>query len=76
MRAQNSEKSSGAKALSSDSIGTRWRTLAKPLLGAAPTRRLGLSGRTRCGKSASIAALRRRSASYSASVISGASCSW
>ena len=66
----------GVIALSSDSIGTRWRTLAKPLSGAPPTRLDGESARIRCGKRASIAALRRRSASYSASVISGASCSW
>ncbi len=47
--------------------------LAKPLAVSAPTRRDGLSGRIRLGKRASIAALRWRSASYSASVISGAS---
>jgi hypothetical protein len=62
--------------LSSDSIGTRWRTLAKPVSGAPPIRFDGESGRIRCGKRASIAALRRRSASYSASVISGSSRWW
>jgi len=75
-RAQNSAKSVASKALSSESMGTPWRTLAKPVAGAAPTLCEGESGRTREGKRASMAALRRRSASYSASVISGASRSW
>ena len=46
----------------------------RDLLGAAPgAASPGLSARFSSGKRASIAALRRRSASYSASVISGAS---
>ena len=57
-------------------MGTPCRTLANPPAGAAPTRREGELGRTSAGNRASIAALRRRSASYSASVISGASYSW
>ena len=56
------------------SIGVPCRALAKPAAGAAPGAVSdGLSARFSCGKRASIAALRRRSASYSASVISGAS---
>ena len=43
-------------------------------IGAAPTRREGESARTRSGKRFSIAALRVRRASYSASVTLGLSC--
>ncbi len=62
-RAQNSANSVASKTLSSDSIGTRWRTLANPLSGAPPTRVDGESARISAGKRASIAALRRRRAS-------------
>ena len=75
MRSTNSATSSSLKALSSESIGTAWRTLANPRAGCAPTRRDGESARTRAGKRASIASLRWRSASYSASETVGAS-SW
>jgi hypothetical protein len=47
-------------ALSSDSIGIRWRTLPKSSTGGAPTRRDGLSDRIRPGKRDSIAWLRWR----------------
>ena len=52
-------------------MGTRWRTLPKSSTGGAPTRCDGLSARIRSGKRASIAWLRWRRASYSASEISG-----
>ena len=72
-RAMKSAKSVPSNALSSDSIGTRWCSLANPLSGAAPTRCVGESARISAGNRASIAVLRRRNASYSASEISGAS---
>ena len=53
-------------------MGRPWRTLAKLDAGGAPTRSLGLSLRFRSGKRASMASLRRRSASYAASLNSGA----
>ena len=71
--AKKSRTSCSAKALSSDSIGVLCVTFAKLAAGAAPTRSDGLSARISSGKRASIAALRRRSSSYSASEISGAS---
>ena len=74
MRSMNSSTSAALNALSSDSIGTSWRSLAKPAAGAAPTRRVGESARISCGKRRSIASLRRFSASYAESAISGASC--
>jgi hypothetical protein len=67
--------SSRSKALSSDSIATLWRTLANFSAGGAPTRVEGESGRTSSGKRTSMAALRCRSASYSASEMTGRS-SW
>ena len=73
MRPMKSATSSRVKALSSESIVCRCRTLAKPAAGSAPTRALGESVRLRLGNSASIALLRLTSASYSASEISGAS---
>ena len=54
MRATKSATSSSEKALSSDSIGTACRTLAKPRDGAAPTLRDRLSSVRRSGKRASI----------------------
>ena len=72
-RAANSKKPSAENTLSSDSIGTRCRTLPNAPAGAAPTRADGLSARTSAGNRASIAALRCLSASYSASETSGAS---
>ena len=75
MRARNSATSSSLKALSSESIGLAWRTFSNRSAGFAPTRSDGLSSPTRCGKRASIAALRCFSASYSASLTVGAS-SW
>ena len=68
-----SATSSSENTLSSDSIGLAWTTVEKAPEGAAPTERVGESPRIRLGKSASISALRRRSASYSASEIVGAS---
>jgi hypothetical protein len=62
-------------ALLIDSIGAACRTFANFAAGAAPTRREGESGRTSAGKRASIASLRWRSESYSASEMTGAS-SW
>ena len=50
MRATKSVTSSSPKALSSDSIGTACRTLAKPRDGAAPTLRDRLSSVRRSGK--------------------------
>jgi hypothetical protein len=60
--------------LPSESIGTAWRTFLKRPAGAAPTRRDGESERISAGKRASIALLRWRSASYSASLMVCASC--
>ena len=59
MRASNSSTSSSSKALPRLSIGTRCWTGANWAEGAAPTRSEGEFGRTRCGKRASMAALRR-----------------
>jgi hypothetical protein len=73
MRATKSATSSSAKALSSDSIGTAWRTWPNASDGAAPTVCVGLSALTSSGCAASIAASLRRSASYSASETVGAS---
>ena len=55
MRPTKSATSSSLKALSSDSIGTACRTLAKPRDGAAPTLRDRLSSVRRSGNFASIA---------------------
>ena len=66
----------GEGVLEAESIRTAWRTLEKVSDGAAPTCSDGLSGRLSSGKAASIAALRRFSASYSASLIRGASAWW
>ncbi len=63
MRSTKPVMSSSSNALSSDSIGTRWRTFANLSEGVAPSRFDGLSGRISAGKRASIAALRWRSAS-------------
>ena len=63
MRVTNSGTSSSAKAFSRESIRTAWRTLEKVSDGAAPTCSDGLSGSLSSGKAASIAALRRFSAS-------------
>ena len=70
---QNASKPAVPNTLSRLSIGTRWVILPKPPAGIAPTFCDGLSGRIRLGNRASIALSRCRSASYSASVISGAS---
>ena len=56
MRSRNSAKSSRLNALSSDSMGTLCRTLAKPAAGAAPTRSDGPPGAASPGKRASMAA--------------------
>ena len=50
MRPTKSLTSSSLNALSSESIGTAWRTLAKPRDGAAPTRFDGESARISSGK--------------------------
>ena len=55
MRPTKSATSSSLKALSSDSIGTAWRTLAKPRDGATPTLRDRLSSVRRSGNFASMA---------------------
>ncbi len=55
MRSTNSWTSSALNALSSESIGTRWRTFANPRAGAAPTLSDRLSSVRRSGKRASIA---------------------
>ena len=73
MRATKSVTSSGAKALSSDSMGTPWRTGANWLEIAAPTTCDGESAMVSSGNRLSISSARRFSASYSASEISGAS---
>ncbi len=54
-------------------MGLECTTFWKVATGAAPTRLFGLSSRTSSGKRFSIASLRRLSASYAASEISGAS---
>ena len=56
-----------------DSIGTRWTTGAKPAARAPPTRRVGESEVRSAGCCASSASSSRNSASYSASLIVGAS---
>ena len=50
MRSTNSATASSAKAFASESIGTRWRTLANFSDGFAPTLRLSLSGGRELGK--------------------------
>ena len=55
MRPTKSVTSSASNAFCSDSIGTAWRTLAKPRAGAAPTLRDRLSSVRRFGNAASIA---------------------
>ncbi len=73
MRPTKSSTSPSANALSSDSIGTAWRTFLNFPDGAAPTFCDGESLVTSSGNLASIALKRLRSASYSASEIFGAS---
>ena len=73
IRPTKSVTSSSAKALSSDSIGSAWRTFLNRPLGAAPTFCDGDSALTSSGKRFSMALKRARSASYSASVTLGAS---
>src|SRR5918996_1533 len=68
--------SSQENALSSESIGVRWRTGANSSLGAPPTRWVGLSGTMSSGKASSSPRSSRISSSYSASEISGSSWTW
>ena len=75
MRSAKSVTSSSENALSSESIGKAWRTFLNLPVGATPTLRDGESLRISSGKRASIALLRWRKASYSASETVGAS-SW
>ncbi len=75
-RSAQAWSSSGLKALSRLIIGTRCRTGAKRVDGAAPTVVVGESGTARSGCSASMARSSRTRASYSASAISGASWRW
>ncbi|MNC62251.1 hypothetical protein D3C75_1122580 [compost metagenome] len=63
MRATKSRTSPSSKALSSDSMGTPWRTSANWLETGAPTRCDGDTGLDRAGKAASIARARRFSSS-------------
>ena len=79
-RATNAWTSSALKAFWRDCIGTAWRTggrAAKAVLArssegtGAPTRRVGLSSRTRAGCARSMASKRTRRRSYSASETSG-----
>ena len=63
MRAANSSTSASEKALSRDSMGAPCTTGENCAAGAEPTRREGESSRTRSGKRASMAVLRRFSAS-------------
>jgi len=72
-RPTNSSTSSSENALSRLIIGLACATFNRCPAGAAPTLRLGESARTLAGKAVSIAVFRRTSASYSASLISGAS---
>jgi hypothetical protein len=65
--------SSSVKALPNDSIGTLWGTFPNPTAGAAPTDPVGLSGRARSGKAASMALRRCLKASYSESLMMGVS---
>ena len=73
MRPTKSMTSSSAKALSSDSIGTAWRTFLNFPDGAAPIFCDGDFALTSSGNRASMASKRLRKASYSASEIFGAS---
>ena len=73
MRPTKSSTSSSAKALSSDSIGTAWRTFLNFPDGAAPIFCDGEALVTSSGNFTSMALKRRRNASYSASEIFGAS---
>ncbi len=75
MRSTKSITSSSENALASESIGTACRIFANFSAGLAPIFREGESDRTSAGNRASIASLRARSASYSASLTLGAS-SW
>ena len=61
---------------STKSVSDIYAPLSGEVVAVWPTLRLGESSRTRCGNSASNAALRRTSASYSGSLISGASSAW
>ena len=71
-RRSNARSSSAEYVLSSESMGTAWVTVAKPPVGAPPTRWVGESGVTRAGYSRSRSASSARSRSYSRSAISGA----
>ena len=72
-RSSQAASSSAVKALASESIGRLWVYLARALATAAPTRWVGLSGDGDSGWAASSAWSSRKSRSYSASEISGAS---
>jgi hypothetical protein len=73
MRLSNARTSSSWNALPIESIGVRWRISANCGSGAAPTRWVGESGVRSSGCCASSSCSSRNSASYSASLISGAS---
>ena len=75
MRSTKPTTSASANPLASESIGTRWRTLANLSDALAPTVRVRLSALFSSGNCCSSASYRRRKASYSASEMVGAS-SW
>ena len=70
-RASNSVRSSGAIALSSESMATRCSTGAKSSACRPPGRWVGLSGVISSGWASSSATSSRQRRSYSASLISG-----
>ena len=76
MRLPHASSSSKPKALSSDIIGTRWRTGANSAEGAAPTCWVGEAGVASSGWASSMALSSRTRASKSASLISGSSSWW
>ena len=72
-RLLKARKLPSSKTLSSDSMGTSWRTWLKKASGAAPTRWVGESGVIKSGRCASSSRSSRIKRSYSASGTSGAS---
>ena len=72
-RSSKAAISSGVVTFCSESMGWRWRTVANSVAGEAPTRWVGESGVRSSGCASSSAWRRRKSASYSASEISGSS---
>ena len=73
IRSTHARSSSSERTLSSDSIGSRWRTFSRRPTGSPPTRRVGESALASSGCSRSIARSSSSSRSYASSPISGSS---